>query len=146
MINNMDDWPSPIAWPNQISTRKHFSSNKLSSSSCIRASTRTRQRSLTNLQNIDKRAITDITLVNLYNSNYAHCYMIKCSKSIIYEALNDKGSLTTRLPFSKLVVYLKVQKSRAGANVVGAYVCINGNLIVILLWPRRLTHYYRLYT
>jgi hypothetical protein len=30
--------------------------------------------------------------------------------------------LTTRLPLSKLVVYLKVQKSRAGASVVGAYV------------------------
>lgn len=29
---------------------------------------------------------------------------------------------TTRLPSSKLVVYLNVQKSRADANVVGAYV------------------------
>jgi len=29
---------------------------------------------------------------------------------------------TTRLPSSKLVVYLSVQKSRAAANVVGAYV------------------------
>lgn len=30
--------------------------------------------------------------------------------------------ITTRLPSSKLVVYLSVQKSRAAANVVGAYV------------------------
>lgn len=29
---------------------------------------------------------------------------------------------TTRLPSSKVVVYLNVQKSRAAANVVGAYV------------------------
>lgn len=28
---------------------------------------------------------------------------------------------TTRLPLSKVVVYLRVQKSRAGARVVGAY-------------------------
>lgn len=33
---------------------------------------------------------------------------------------NQKEIHTTRLPFSKLVVYLRVQKSRAGASVVGA--------------------------
>lgn len=30
---------------------------------------------------------------------------------------------TTKLPSSKIVVYLRVQKSRAGAKVVGAYIC-----------------------
>lgn len=30
-------------------------------------------------------------------------------------------SVTTKLPSSKLVIYLNVQKSRADANVVGAY-------------------------
>jgi len=29
---------------------------------------------------------------------------------------------TTRLPSSKFVVYRRVQRSRAGANVVGAYI------------------------
>ena len=33
--------------------------------------------------------------------------------------------LTTILPLSKLEVYLRVQKSLAGASVVGAYVCSN---------------------
>lgn len=36
---------------------------------------------------------------------------------------------TTRLPSSKLVVYLSVQKSRAAANVVGAYVWQKKNQI-----------------
>lgn len=31
--------------------------------------------------------------------------------------------LTTKFPSSRIVVYLSVQKSRAGAKVVGAYIC-----------------------
>lgn len=36
--------------------------------------------------------------------------------------LSKEDIHTTTLPFSKVVVYLRVQKSRAGAKVVGAYV------------------------
>lgn len=35
---------------------------------------------------------------------------------------NNTKVLTTRLPSSKVVVYLSVQKSLAAAKVVGAYV------------------------
>lgn len=44
-------------------------------------------------------------------------HLHKLSKEIRFMAIR-----TTRLPSSKVVVYLNVQKSRAGTKVVGAYI------------------------
>lgn len=54
-------------------------------------------------------------------------YIITCHNS---NALDNKqiNILTTTLPLSKVVVYLIVQKSRAGASVNGAYVCSKLNV------------------
>lgn len=107
----MDDWPSTITRSNQVATREHISPYKLSGGSWIRASACTRQGSLTNLQNgIKMHALS--TLNNLKDGTMRSKVMHKTT-----------NILTTRLPLSKVIVYLRVQKSRAGASVVGAYVC-----------------------
>jgi hypothetical protein len=44
--------------------------------------------------------------------------------------------LTTTFLFSKIVVYLRVQKSRGGASVVGAYICTHaqGEILRKNIW------------
>ena len=59
--------------------------------------------------------------------NIELCNVQTLSTKREYEPKRVKRSMpknvhTTILPFSKVVVYRKVQKSRAGANVVGAYI------------------------
>lgn len=122
VIYYMYDGPTTLTWSNQVTTWEHLSSHKLSSSSCTWTSTRSRERSLTNLKIWRAKE----------NNRYYHIRLllkkdrlpgdsVRLKVNISFPMDKIKLMLTTRLPFSKVIVYLRVQKSRAGARVVGAY-------------------------